>query len=86
MSADGAERPVGACGSVDRDQHRAWLTELAATALRRRREAQPELAGKEAALREARANLSQTEAAVLALEGELDGHSRQADDTEAEGG
>ena len=49
---------------MDLDQHRAWLSELAADDLRRRRMAQPELASKEAALSAARASLAQSEAAA----------------------
>ena len=81
-TAPGAQPPVSACGHMDRDQHQKWLAELAADDLRRRREAQPELAKKEAALRKAHADLSRSEAAVQALEAELDAHSRQADDVE----
>ena len=79
---DGAWPPVSACKAMDRDQHREWLAELAANDLRRRREAQPELASKETALQEARANLSRSEAAVQALEAELDADSQEADDLE----
>lgn len=51
--------------------------ELAVEDLRRRREAEPELARKEAALRDARENLARSEAANRELEAELDAHLPQ---------
>ena len=56
---------------MDRDQHQAWLAELAAEDRQRRAIAVPELARKEAALREARASLANSEAVIRELEAEL---------------
>ena len=69
---------------MERDQHQEWLAELAAHDGRRRREAEPELARKEAALKAARMNLARSEAAVQQLEAEIIAERQRAD--EAKGG
>lgn len=70
---------------MDRNQHRAWLAELAVDDLRRRKQAEPELARKEAALRDARENLARSQAVVRELEAELDAHHHPADRTDGGG-
>ena len=67
---------------MDRDQHRAWLAELAADNLRKRREVEPGLDRKEAVLREAREHLARSQAAVLELEAELHGRRPSAEHAE----
>jgi hypothetical protein len=63
---------------MDRDQHRAWLADLAAEDHRKRQEAEPELARKEAALREAREHLARSQEAARNLETELDANQQSA--------
>ena len=65
---------------MDHDQHRAWLAELAAEDLRRRREAEPDFARREATLRLARESLARSESANRELEAVLDAHLHPADD------
>lgn len=66
-----------------RDQHQEWLAEFAADDARRRRQADSELARREAALKAARANLATSEAAVQELQAELDAEREQADNSNA---
>ena len=65
---------------MKRDQHAQWLADLAADDARRRRQAEPELARKEAALRVARASLAESKAAVCELEDQLGAELQQAAD------
>ena len=68
---------------MDRDHHTAWLAELAAEDRRRRKQAAPELAQKEAALRAARVKLESSRAAVQELEAELEAEGHQTDPPDA---
>lgn len=64
---------------VDRDQHQGWLRELAAEDQRRRRQAEPELARGEAALRAERRKLEAVRARIESLEADLEAARQEAD-------
>jgi hypothetical protein len=65
---------------MDREEHRAWLAQLAAEDRRRRALAEPEIARKEALLKQAQAKLAATHAAIADTRAALDQARREADD------
>ena len=65
---------------MNRTEREAWLRQLAAEDRRRRAEAEPEIARKEAQLRDAQARLEATRAATAETEAELEQARRDADE------
>ena len=65
---------------MDRKEHQAWLAQLAAEDRRKRALAEPEIARKEALLRQAQARLDTTHAAIAETQAALDDARRDAED------
>ena len=65
---------------MNREEHKAWLAQLAAEDRRRRALAEPEIARKEALLKQAQAKLAATQAAIADTRAALDQARRDADD------
>ena len=65
---------------MDRKEHQAWLAQLAAEDRCRRALAEPEIARKEALLRQAQARLDATHAAIAETQAALDDARRDADE------